>query len=224
MLELKEVAKSYGKNEVLSSINFKVEQGKIIGLVGENGAGKSTLLNIIATLNKPSRGTISYNNLNYHKNIKKIRKKIGYVPQEIAVWEHLSVRENMLFFEQLSWKRQSEEDLRKLCTEMNLMKWTEKVSTLSGGMKRKLNLAISLIHEPELLLLDEPTVGIDLRSKKEIATYLKELVIDKQLIMIYISHDMDEIKQLCDKIYSLGDDSYYEALLKNEGLFVVNLS
>src|SRR5699024_12425276 len=90
--------------------------------------------------------------------------------------------------------------------EMNLMKWTEKVSTLSGGMKRKLNLAISLIHEPELLLLDEPTVGIDLRSKKEIATYLKELVIDKQLIMIYISHDMDEIKQLCDKIYSLGDE------------------
>src|SRR5690625_1164901 len=130
MLELKEVAKSYGKNEVLSSINFKVEQGKIIGLVEENGAGKSTLLNIIATLKKPSRGTISYNNLNYHKNIKKIRKKIGYVPQEIAVWEHLSVRENMLFFEQLSWKRQSEEDLRKLCTEMNLTKWTEKVSTL----------------------------------------------------------------------------------------------
>src|SRR5699024_5988645 len=101
MLELKEIAKSYGKNEDLSSINFKVEQGKIIGLVGENGAGKSTLLNIIATLNKPTRGTKNYNDLNYHKNIKRIRKKIGYVPQEIAIWEHLSVRENMLFFEQL---------------------------------------------------------------------------------------------------------------------------
>src|SRR5699024_10731343 len=97
----------------------------------------------------------------------------------------------------------------------------EKVSTLSGGMKRKLNLAISLIHEPELLLLDEPTVGIDLRSKKEIAAYLKKLVIDKQIIMIYISHDMDEIKQLCDKIYSLGEDSYNETLLKNEGMLVV---
>src|SRR5699024_9408409 len=155
---------------------------------------------------------------------KRIRKKIGYVPQEIAIWEHLSVRENMLFFEQLSWKRQSEEDLRKLCTEMNLTKWAEKVSTISGGMKRKLNLAISLIHESELLLQDEPTVGIELKSKKEIATYLKKLVIDKQLIMIYISHDMDEIKQLCDKIYSLGDDSYYETLLKNEGLLVVKLS
>src|SRR5699024_1047382 len=124
--------------------------------------GKSTLLNIIATLNKHTRGTINYNDLNYHKNFKRIRKKIGYVQQEIAIWEHLSVRENMLFYEQLSWKRQSEEDLRKLCTEMNLTKWAEKVSTLSGGMKRKLNLAISLIHEPELLLLDEPTVGIDL--------------------------------------------------------------
>src|SRR5699024_2251879 len=134
------------------------------------------------------------------------------------------VRENMLFFEQLSWKRQSEEDLRKLCTEMNLTKWTEKVSTLSGGMKRKLNLAISLIHEPQLLLLDEPTVGIDLRSKKEIATYIKKLVIDKQLIMIYISHEIDEIKQLCDKIYSLCEYSYYETLLKNECLLVVKLS
>src|SRR5690625_5744949 len=101
MLELKEVAKSYGKNEVLSSINFKVEQGKIIGLGGENGAGKSTLLNIIATLNKPSRGTISYNNLNYHKYIKKIRNKIGYVPQEVGVWEQLSVSESMLFLKQL---------------------------------------------------------------------------------------------------------------------------
>src|SRR5699024_5248170 len=121
-------------------------------------------------------------------------------------------------------KRQSEEDLRKLCTEMNLTKWTEKVSTLSGGMKRKLNLAISLIHEPQLLLLDEPTVGIDLRSKKEIATYLKKLVIDKQLIIIYISHDIDEINKLCNKIYSLSEDSYNETLLKNEGLLVVKLS
>src|SRR5699024_12271046 len=108
------------------------------------------------------------------KNIKRIRKKIGYVPQEIAIWEHLSVRENMLFVEQLSWKRQSEEDLRKKRTEMNLTKWTEKVSTLSGGMKRKLNLALSLIHEPQLLLLDEPTVGVDLRSKEEIETYLQK--------------------------------------------------
>src|SRR5690625_6746451 len=88
-------------------------------------------------------------------------------------------------------------------------------------MKRKLNLAISLIHEPELLLLDEPTVGIDLRSKKEIATYLKELVIDKQLIMIYISHDMDEIKQLCDKIYSRSEEHTSE--LQSRGHIVCRL-
>src|SRR5699024_12330968 len=126
MLELKEVAKSYGKNEVLHSINFKVERGKIIGLVGENGAGKSTLLNIIATLNKPTRGTINYNDLNYHENLKSIRKKISYVPHKIANREHIYDRTNMIYYEELSCKRQSEEDLRTLCTEMNLMKWKEK--------------------------------------------------------------------------------------------------
>src|SRR5699024_8215748 len=136
MLELKEVAKSYGKNEVLHSINFKVERGKIIGLVGEDGAGKSTLLNIIATLNKLMRGTVNYSDIRYHENLRRVRKRIGYVPQDIAVGDHLTVRENMSFFEQLSWKRQAEDELRKLCTEMNLTKWTEKVSTLSGGMKR----------------------------------------------------------------------------------------
>lgn len=220
MLELSKIHKKYGKNVVLESIDLKVDPGQIIGFVGENGAGKSTLLNIIATLNKPTSGILKYKEFNYQKDIKKIRKRIGYVPQEIAIWEHLSVKENMLFFEKLSWKKQSEEKLRKLCVEMNLIKWHEKVSTLSGGMKRKLNLAISLIHEPELLLLDEPTVGIDLKSKKEIANYLKKLVTDKNITMIYISHDMDEIKQLCDKIYSLGQDTYYEELLTKEGLLV----
>lgn len=223
MLELNKVQKNYGENTVLNSIDLKVLPGEIIGLVGENGAGKSTLLNIIATLNKPTSGLLKYKELNYQKDIKKIRKRIGYVPQEIAIWEHLSVKENMMFFEKLSWKKQSEEKLRTLCVEMNLTKWHEKVATLSGGMKRKLNLAISLIHEPELLLLDEPTVGIDLKSKKEIANYLKNLVTEKNKTIIYISHDMDEIKQLCDKIYSLGQDTYYEELLRAEGLLVESL-
>ena len=223
MLELSKIHKKYGKNIVIDSIDLKIAPGQIIGFVGENGAGKSTLLNIIATLQKPTSGHLKYKELNYLKNIKKIRTKIGYVPQEVSIWEHLSVRENMMFFEKLSWKKQSEEKLRQLCVDMNLIKWHEKASTLSGGMKRKLNLAISLIHEPELLLLDEPTVGIDLRSKKEIANYLKVLVNEKNITMIYISHDMDEIKQLCDKIYSLGKDTYYEELLTKEGLLVESL-
>lgn len=223
VLELIDVNKKYHKNKVLDSIDLIVNSGEIIGLVGENGAGKSTLLNVIATLQKPTSGKLIFNDLNYKNNIKKVRTKIGYIPQEIAIWEHLTVKENMLFFEKLSWKKQSEENLRKLCIEMNLTKWNEKASTLSGGMKRKLNLAISLIHEPELLLLDEPTVGIDLKSKKEISAYLKKIVDERNITMIYISHDMDEIKELCDKIYLLGEDNYYEELLTKEGLIVERL-
>src|SRR5699024_9782805 len=94
-------------------------------------------------------------------------------PQEIAVWEQFTVEENMIFFEKLSWKNKSRRELRRLCEEMKLDRWEDQVNTLSGGMKRKLNLAISLIHDPKVLLLDEPTVGIDLKSRKEIGSYLR---------------------------------------------------
>lgn len=220
MLTISQLSKKYGRKEILKNINLSVEPGQIIGLVGENGAGKSTLINIIGTIQNPSSGRIEYADLDYRTQRKQVRKKIGFVPQEIAIFEHLTVKENMLFFEKLSWKNQTEAELKKLCLEMNLTKWDELVSTLSGGMKRKLNLAISLIHEPELLLLDEPTVGIDLRSKQEIANYLKKIVEHKGVTIIYISHDMDEINSLCDKIYSLGEDPYYYELLKEKELFI----
>src|SRR5699024_2108092 len=145
----------------------------IIGLVGENGAGKSTLLNILATLQRPSKGSITLNERTYQKHTKEIRKQIGFVPQDIAVWEEISVEENMNFVEKLAWQEKSKEQIRRLCVDMKLEKWKGPVKTLSGGMKRKLNLAISLIHDPQILLLDEPTVGIDLKSRKEIGTYLQ---------------------------------------------------
>src|SRR5699024_8509311 len=156
--------------------------------------------------------------LAYNKNIKQIRKQIGFVPQEIAIWDEFTVEENMVFFEKLSWKNKSRQELKQLCENMKLDRWTERVTTLSGGMKRKLKLAISLIHDHSLLLLDEPTVGIDLKSKIEIATYLKNLAKYEGKTIIYISHDMDEIVNLCDRIFCLGHDPFYEQYLtkKNE--------
>ncbi|GEN30074.1 ABC-2 type transport system ATP-binding protein [Cerasibacillus quisquiliarum] len=224
MLQVEALHKSYGNHVILEDITFTLEKGDIVGLVGENGAGKSTLLHILATLQKPSKGKLTLNGMTYHwKSLSHIRRQIGFVPQEIAIWDHLTVEENMVFFEKLSWKNKSKEELQNLCLDMKLNRWKEPVHTLSGGMKRKLNLAISLIHEPKLLLLDEPTVGIDLKSKQEIASYLKDLATKRGVAMIYISHDMNEIMNLCDQVFCIGDDSFYDRLLTQAGQEVIRL-
>ncbi|QGS68991.1 ATP-binding cassette domain-containing protein [Oceanobacillus sp. 143] len=198
-------------------MSFSVQPGEIIGLVGENGAGKSTLLNILATLQKPTNGSIHLHDKLCQKEKQSIRKAIGYVPQDIAIWEEFTVEENMIFFEKLAWKKLEIKALRQLCLDMALDKWKEPVKTLSGGMKRKLNLAISLIHDPTLLLLDEPTVGIDLKSRKEIGAYLRELASAQGKMILYTSHDMDEIIHLCDRIICIGDDPFYEEILIDSG-------
>lgn len=217
MLNIENLSKTYGKKTILDSISFTAKPGEIIGLVGENGAGKSTVLHILATLSQPTYGSVSINNQWYHKEKKQIRKQIGFVAQDIAIWDEFTVRENMVFFEKLSWKNKNKEELRQLCRDMKLEKWDEPVKTLSGGMKRKLNLAISLIHDPKLLLLDEPTVGIDLKSRKEIGSYLYELSRNENKIIIYTSHDMDEINSLCDRIFCIGEDPFYYNVLQENG-------
>ncbi|WP_138416078.1 ABC transporter ATP-binding protein [Aquibacillus sediminis] len=217
MLKVESLTKQYGSKQVLADVSFQVNPGDIVGLVGENGAGKSTLLTILATLIQPEQGMITYHDLAYKTDQRKLRQKIGYVPQNIAIWEEFSVEENMVFFEQLSWGKKSREQLRQLCLDMKLDQWKEKAQSLSGGMKRKLNLAISLIHEPELLLLDEPTVGIDLKSRKEIGTYLQQLAKQQGKTIIYTSHDMEEIISLCDYVYCIGNDPFYKELLKEKG-------
>jgi ABC-2 type transport system ATP-binding protein len=224
MLEVNALSKKYGKKTILEAINFCVEKGEIIGLVGENGAGKSTLLNILATLQQPTGGTLTLKALDYHKHHKLLRKQIGYVPQDIAIWEEFTVEENMLFFEKLSWRRKTNQELRQLCLDMELDKWKEPVKILSGGMKRKLNLAISLIHDPELLLLDEPTVGIDLKSKKEIGSYLKDQANQLKKAIIYTSHDMDEITSLCDRVICIGEDPFYEKILQRTEKEIISFS
>ncbi|WP_340001846.1 ABC transporter ATP-binding protein [Oceanobacillus sp. FSL K6-0127] len=221
MLEVQSITKSYGKKLILNQISFSVQPGEIIGLVGENGAGKSTLLNILATLASPTNGNIVLYEKSYREKRKEVRKQIGYVPQDIAIWEEFSVEENMVFFEKLSWKRRSKQELQQLCLDMELDKWKEPVKTLSGGMKRKLNMAISLIHDPDLLLLDEPTVGIDLKSRKEIGNHLKNLAIKENKMIMYTSHDMDEISTLCDSIICIGEDAFYKNLLKEANKQIV---
>lgn len=220
MLQVTNLAKHYRTKKVLKDISLSVQPNEIIGLVGENGAGKTTLLKIIATIMQPTNGVVTFDHLDTRKDLKQLRKRIGYVPQEISVWEDFSVKENMLFFEKLSWMRHSVEECRKLCLDMNLTQWDEKVRTLSGGMKRKLNLAISLLNDPDLLLLDEPTVGIDLKSKKEITDYLRDYITRENKMLLYISHDMDEIVSLCNRVVVIGEDPFYYDILKERNVRV----
>lgn len=213
MLEVNSVNKSYGKRRVLEDFSMSAEQGEIIGLVGENGAGKSTLLKILASLSKPDSGELYLNGKPYKKHFKLHRKVIGYVPQDIALWEDLTVLENMKFFQKLSPGKKSVHELKMLLNNIQLDRHDTKVSKLSGGMKRKLNLAISLINNPEFLLLDEPTAGIDLKSRIEIGGFLKAQAKNNDTLIIYTSHDMNEIKEVCDRVIVIGKDSFYRELL-----------
>ncbi|KGR91914.1 ABC transporter ATP-binding protein [Ureibacillus massiliensis 4400831 = CIP 108448 = CCUG 49529] len=223
MLNVVELDKNYGKRKILEQVSFQIQRGEVVGLVGENGAGKSTLLTILATITKPTKGAIELNNVEYSKKLDDIRKMIGYVPQEISVWEEFTVEQNMLFFEKLSWKRHTKEECRQLCLDMQLSSWKEKVKDLSGGMMRKLNIAISLLNDPSLILLDEPTVGIDMKSKNEIGKYLVRLAKEQGKIILYTSHDMNEVITFCDRVYAIGQDSFYINLLQSNGVKVEKL-
>jgi ABC-2 type transport system ATP-binding protein len=200
MIRMINIQKNYGKKKLLDSISLDIQQGEIFGLLGSNGAGKSTLISILATVLKPNGGTIMINGMDLPRQTKQIRQQIGYVPQDIALWEEFTVKENLLFWSKFVKGKVSEERLKELCDAVHLKeKWNEKVSSLSGGMKRKLNIAVALIHDPSILLMDEPTVGIDLESKLEINQYVKGLA-EQGKTIVYITHDMSEIVNLCDRI------------------------
>lgn len=218
MLKVEHLFHHYHKKEVLQDVSFTIPAGQIVGLVGKNGAGKSTLMHILATLQQPSSGILSFKNESY-SHVKKIRQHIGFVPQQLAILEDFTVAENMQFFNQFNRPKKSEQQLREICQSVSLDAWQQKGSELSGGMKRKLNLALTLIQSPELLLLDEPTVGIDLRSKLEIQTALLHLSHQGTTIVL-ISHDMDELTEVTERILHLGEDDYYMQQFAKRGITV----
>jgi ABC-2 type transport system ATP-binding protein len=197
MITLSHVSKKYGRKTVLHDISFSVQAGEITGVVGPNGAGKSTLLKCIATMMPPSSGLIIIDGSNAAADPQAVRHLIGYVPQEIAVYQELTVKQNIDFFAKLAGKR----DLRAIqerCEEWQLMPhYRKKVKHLSGGNQRKLNILVALLHDPQLLILDEPTVGIDIAAKQEIVSYLKQLAYEGKTIL-YSSHDAQELQMLCD--------------------------
>jgi ABC-2 type transport system ATP-binding protein len=201
-LEVRDLRKRYGPTVALDGVSFEVREGEVFGLLGPNGAGKTTLLSVISCLAEADRGEVRLLGRRLSASDREVRRLIGVVPQELAVYGELTARENLCFFGELyglggAALRQRVEGL--LAAVGLTDKGGDRVRTFSGGMKRRLNLAAALVHGPRLVLLDEPTVGVDPQSRNHIFEEVRRLNA-AGLTVIYTSHYMEEVQALCERI------------------------
>ena len=201
-IKIKELSKSYSDIEALKGLSMEIPAGTLFGILGPNGAGKSTLIKILATLIEPDSGEISINNINLIKNSRQIRELIGYVAQDVALDKILTGRELLDFQSDLYHinKNKNIERIETLINQLEMNDWIDrKCGTYSGGMKRRIDLASGLLHLPQLLILDEPTVGLDIESRNIIWQLLKDLRNDGMTVLLS-SHYLDEIDKLADRL------------------------
>jgi ABC-2 type transport system ATP-binding protein len=202
LLHVDGVSKSYGARRAVDGVSFQVRQGQTVGLIGPNGAGKSTTVAMICGLLRPDSGTITLEGEPVGQGASAAKAKIGYVPQDLALYEDLPALENLKLFGALYGLKGTL--LKQRCDAVlalvNLAdRASDKPSSFSGGMKRRLNIAAALLHDPQLLILDEPTVGVDPQSRNAIFDTLETLQ-QQGRALIYTSHYMEEVERLADHI------------------------
>lgn len=202
MLEVKNVLKRYDDLVALDNLSLDIKKGEVYGLLGPNGSGKTTLINCILSLSKFEKGDIKIFDQPMSVDRYDLKAKIGYVPQEIAVFDELSIYDNIDFFcglyiQDKATRKQYVEEAIEFVGLNDFRKFVPK--KLSGGLKRRLNLACGLAHKPELLILDEPTVAVDPQSRNAILEGIMDLN-KKGMTVIYTSHYMDEVEQICTRI------------------------
>ena len=195
----------------LNNVSLDISEGQIFGLLGPNGAGKTTLISMLCGLIKPTSGHFTISDLDYSHHAAKIKKIIGVVPQEYALYPTLTARENLHYFGSMYSLKGS--DLKDKVIEaldlLGLLKFADKrIETFSGGMKRRVNLIAGILHNPKVLFLDEPTVGVDVHSKNAIIDYLK-LLNQNGTTIIYTSHHLAEAEDFCDTIAILDQGRIY---------------
>ena len=199
MLELKNVSKKYGKMDAVSNVSFSVDGGQVLGLVGANGAGKSTCVSMIATLTKPDSGTILFEGKDIVHEPEVIRKRLGFVPQDIALYESLSGMDNLKFWGKSYGvaSKDLDSEIKRVCEiisfDEEMLK--KRVSAYSGGMKRRLNIGVALLHRPKLVILDEPTTGIDIQSGTQILNAIEGLK-NQGTAIIYVGHYVEEVERI----------------------------
>ena len=217
----------------INNLNLDIAEGERFGLFGPNGAGKTTLINCITGLLRYQQGSIRLFGQEIKTNKQKVNRLFGFVPQDLSFYQELSPMENLAFFG--AWAGMNKQEIKnnseKILGVLGLSELCNKqVQHFSGGMKRRVNLAIGVIHEPRILFLDEPTVGVDVHSRKAIISYLKEIN-EKGTTLIYTSHQLSEAEELCNKIALIDDgkilahDTLNQLLLNHkedrlEGLFI----
>lgn len=203
-IETHDLRKRYGKMKrpAVNRLNLSIEEGTIFGILGPNGAGKTTTLMMLCGLLKPTGGSVSYHENRKYLSPGSVKRRIGYVPQDLALYQKLTARENLLFFGglyDLSGEKLNERAGALLSLVGLKERADEQVSRYSSGMKRRLNLAAGLIHEPTILLLDEPTAGIDPQSRNSIFESVMELR-ERGVTILYTTHYMEEASRLCDRV------------------------
>ena len=202
LIKVTGLTKSYENSPAVSDLSFSVKKGEIVGLLGPNGAGKSTTINILATVLKPDSGNISICGYNLQNEKNKIKQSIGIVPQDLAIYEEISAEKNVSFFASLYGLR-GQKLKERTAFALYLVGLTDKrknkPKTFSGGMKRRLNIACAIAHDPQIIIMDEPTVGIDPQSRNHILESILKLK-EHGVSILYSTHYMEEVEHIADRI------------------------
>ena len=205
VIAVRALVRRFGERVAVRDLDLDVASGECLGLLGPNGAGKSTTVRILSTLLAPTSGTARVLGLDPVREGEKLRARIGVVPQELALYDHLTARENLAFFgglQGLTGSMLADAVQQGLVVAGLEERADERVKAFSGGMKRRLNVALALVHAPELVFLDEPTVGIDPQSRERIFEMVDALRL-RGVTMVYTSHQLGEVERLCDRIVIL---------------------
>lgn len=207
LIEIKGLVKRYGERMAVQGISLSVQEGEIFGFLGPNGAGKTTTLSVLATLLSPDEGQVTIAGHDLTQDARQIKPLIGFIPQELALYPTLSAHDNLAFFGRIYGLRG--EVLRKrIQAVLSLTGLSDRakdaVQTFSGGMKRRLNIAAGLLHQPPILFLDEPTVGVDPQSRNFIFEHVEQLKAQGMTIL-YTTHYMEEAQRLCDRVAILDE-------------------
>ena len=213
LVEVNNLSKTYGDTRAVDGISFEIQQGEIFGLLGPNGAGKSTTINMLCAYTEPTGGQIRIDTINVVAEPERVKPFIGVVPQDIALYPDLNAVENLRFFGRL-YDIPADQLARRIEELLRLVGLYEKrkgrVEHYSGGMKRRLNLAVGLLNEPRFLLLDEPTVGVDPQSRNKIFEFIQTLNA-QGLTILYTTHYMEEAELLCHRV-GIMDEGHIIAL------------
>ena len=202
-IKVDSLSKNFEKFKAVDNISFQIEEGEIFGFLGPNGAGKSTTMMILTTLLKPTSGNASVQGFDVVTQAKKVRENIGFVQQEIGVDEYLTGRENLVFQSRIS--RIPKDKVKSRIDEViSLVELEEKQNeaaiTYSGGMRKRLDIACGLIHRPRVLFLDEPTVGLDIQTRRKIWEYIRKIHKEFEMTLFVSTHYMEEADRLCDRV------------------------